>query len=128
MTVDGKPAYVWFVSPTQINLQAPDDMSTGTVPVVAKAGDSVVLVGAGFGPTTQPVPAGQVYSGATATANPVKPRINDASVTPSFAGLSGAGLYQINLTAPAGLGTGDVPLVATVGGVQTQTGVAMSLQ
>jgi len=29
---------------------------------------------------------------------------------------------------PAGLGTGDVPLVAMVGGVQTQTGVAMSLQ
>ena len=30
----------------------------------------------------------------------------------SFAGLSSAGLYQINLTLLLGLGTGDVPLVA----------------
>jgi len=45
--------------------------------------------------------------------------INNVSVTAMFAGLSGAGLYQINLTIPAGLGTGDVPLLATVGGVQT---------
>jgi uncharacterized protein (TIGR03437 family) len=36
--------------------------------------------------------------------------------------------YQINLTIPAGLGTGDIPLAATVGGAQTQTGVVISLQ
>jgi uncharacterized protein (TIGR03437 family) len=50
------------------------------------------------------------------------------SVLPSFAGLSGAGLYQINLTVPAGLGTGDVPLVATVDGVQSPASVVISLQ
>jgi uncharacterized protein (TIGR03437 family) len=50
------------------------------------------------------------------------------SVTPSFAGLSEAGLYQINLTVPAGLGAGDVPLAATVGAAQTQPGVVISLQ
>jgi len=49
-------------------------------------------------------------------------------VTPSFAGLSSAGLYQINVTIPANLATGDLPLVATVGGVQTQPGVVISLQ
>jgi uncharacterized protein (TIGR03437 family) len=54
--------------------------------------------------------------------------INKASVIPTFAGLSSAGLYQINLTIPAGLGTGDVPLVATVGEVQTPAGVVISLQ
>jgi uncharacterized protein (TIGR03437 family) len=48
--------------------------------------------------------------------------INDnyVGVTPTFAGLSSAGLYQINLTVPAGLGTRDFSLVATVGGVQTR--------
>jgi len=45
-----------------------------------------------------------------------------------FAGLSEAGTCQINVTLPAGLGTGDVPLVATVGGAQTQSGVVLSLQ
>jgi uncharacterized protein (TIGR03437 family) len=54
--------------------------------------------------------------------------IGGSSVVPSFAGLSSAGLYQINLTVPAGLGAGDVALVATVGGVQTQSGVVISLQ
>jgi uncharacterized protein (TIGR03437 family) len=38
VTVNGKPGYLWFVSPTQINLQAPDDGATGTVTVVIKTG------------------------------------------------------------------------------------------
>jgi uncharacterized protein (TIGR03437 family) len=50
------------------------------------------------------------------------------NVTPLFSGLSGAGLYQLNLTIPPGLGTGDVSLQASVGGVQTPTGVVISLQ
>jgi len=55
-------------------------------------------------------------------------RINNVAVTPSFAGLSSAGLYQLNLTVPSGLGTGDVSLQAGVGGVQTPAGVVISLQ
>jgi uncharacterized protein (TIGR03437 family) len=54
--------------------------------------------------------------------------INNTSVVPSFAGLSSAGLYQINVTVPAGLGTGDVPLAAIAGGAQTPAGVVLSLQ
>jgi uncharacterized protein (TIGR03437 family) len=50
------------------------------------------------------------------------------SITPAFAGLSGPGLYQLNLTVPSGLGTGDVLLQATVGGVQTPSGVVISWQ
>jgi len=34
VTIDGKLAYLWFVSPGQINLQAPDDTATGPVSVV----------------------------------------------------------------------------------------------
>ena len=36
VTIDGKAAYLWYVSPTQINLQVPDDAATGTVPVVVR--------------------------------------------------------------------------------------------
>ena len=193
VTIDGKNAYLWYVSPGQINLQVPDDAVTGAVPVVvttangiatadvtlaefapafllldgkhvagiiprpdgsgangqgvdsydilgptgtslgyptvaAKAGDIVELFGTGFGPTSPAVPAGQAFSGAAATTNAVNLLINNVRVTPIWAGLSGAGLDQINVTIPAGLGTGDVPLVAAVGGVQTPSYVLISFQ
>ncbi len=191
VTIDGTAAYLWYVSPGQINLQAPDDAATGPVPVVvttssgtftstvtlaqfapsfllldsrhvtgiilrsnvsgaygggtydilgptgtslgyptvaAKAGDIVELFGTGLGPTNPAVLAGQAFTGAAPTTHPVNLLINNVSVTPMWAGLSGAGLYQINLTVPAGLGTGDQALLAIVGGVQTQSGVVVSLQ
>jgi len=192
VTINGKLGYLEFVSPGQINLQAPDDPgSSGTVPVVvttptgsatstvtlgqfgpsfslldathvaaiilrsdgsgangggtydiigptgsslgyptkaAKAGDSIVIFGVGFGPTNPTVPAGQGFAGAAPAANPVRLMIDGTSLTPGFAGLSAAGLFQFNLTLPAGLGTGDVPLVGIVGGVQTPSGVVLSLQ
>ena len=191
VTINGESAYLWYVSPGQINLQAPNDTATGTVPVVvttsvgsttstvtlaqfapsfllldskhvtgiilrsngsgacgggtydiigptgsslgyptvaAKAGDNVELYALGLGPTHPSVPAGQGFSEAAPTTNPVTLLINNMTVVPSFSGLTGAGLYQLNLTIPSGLGTGDVPLQVTVGGVQTQAGVVISLQ
>ena len=191
VTINGKSAYLWFVSPGQINLQAPDDTATGTVPVVvttpagtasatvtlghfgpsfslldgrhvtgiilrsngsgaygggsydilgptgtslgyrtvaAQPGDTIALYGVGFGPTSPAVLAGQVFSGGASTTNAVQVFMNSTSVAPLFAGLVGAGLFQINLTVPPGLGTGDLPLSATVGGVQTPSGVVISLQ
>lgn len=191
VTVNGKAAYISYVNPGQINLQAPTDTATGTVQVVAttaggsaestvtlgqfgpcfalldakhvagiilrlngtgaynggaydivgpagtslgyatvaaKAGDIVELFGTGFGPTSPAVAAGQAFSSAAQTTNPVNLLINGVGLTPAFAGLSGAGLDQFNLTIPAGSGTGDVPLQAIVGGVSTPTGIVISLQ
>jgi len=190
VTIDGKAASLSFVSPGQINLQAPDDTATGAVPVVvttaggtatatvtlapiapsfllldgkhvagiilrsngsgaygggsydiigptgnslgyptvaAKAGDSILVFAVGLGPTNPAVPAGQAFSAAAPTTNPVNVLIDNVSVTPGFAGLSGAGLYQLNLTVPAGLGTGEVSLAATVGGSRTPANVVISL-
>jgi uncharacterized protein (TIGR03437 family) len=191
VTIDGRLAYLWYVSPTQINLQVPNDATTGSVPVVvrtaaggvatstvtlaafapsfslldgkhvagiiarsdgsgayggglydiigptgsslgyptvaAKPGDIVELYGVGFGPTNPVVPPGAVFTGAASTTNPVTLSINNMSVTPGFAGESSAGLYQINVTIPPGLGAGDVSLQASVGGSQTPI-VVISLQ
>jgi len=121
---DGSGAYgggAWdIVGPTGISLGYPT--------VAAKAGDSVELYGVGFGPTTPAVPAGQPFSGAAPAVNPVQVTIDGVTVTPSFAGLSAAGTVQINLTIPAGAGTGDVPIVASVLGVQTPLTDVISLR
>lgn len=106
----------------------PTGTSLGYKTVAAKAGDTIELYGTGFGLTNPSVAAGQAFTGAANTIDAVMLRINNVSVAPSFSGLSGAGLYQINLTLPSGLGSGDVSLQGTVGSVQTPAGVAISLQ
>jgi len=188
--IDGKAAFLLFVSPGQINVQAPDDTATGMVPVVVKTtagsatssvtlsqfapafslllghyisgiivrsngsgaygggtydllgpagdvlgystvparpGDNVELFAVGFGPTTPFVPAGKPFSGAAPVNNPISLYINNIFVVPSFVGLSSAGLYQINLNVPSGLGAGEVSIKAMVGGIETQPGVLFSL-
>jgi uncharacterized protein (TIGR03437 family) len=33
VSINGKPAYVWYLSPTQLNVQAPEDSATGNVSI-----------------------------------------------------------------------------------------------
>jgi uncharacterized protein (TIGR03437 family) len=98
------------------DILGPTGSSLGYAIVAAKAGDTVELFAVGLGPTDPAVPAGQVFTGAAPVVNPVTVLINNASLSTSFVGLSGAGLYQINLTIPLGLGAGDMPLQAVAGG------------
>jgi uncharacterized protein (TIGR03437 family) len=109
------------------DILGPTGSSLGYQTVAAKAGDTLELFGVGFGPTSSPVPAGATFSGAASTTNPVTLSINNVSVSPFFAGETSAGLYQFNVTLPAGLGTGDVSLQGSVGGAKTPV-VAISLQ
>lgn len=106
----------------------PAGNSLGYATVPAKTGDAVLLFGAGFGPTNPAVPAGQAFAGAATAADSITITINGQAVIPSFAGLSAPGLYQFNLTIPAGLGTGDQPLAATANSAPTQPGVVIALQ
>jgi uncharacterized protein (TIGR03437 family) len=111
----------------------PTGTSLGFPTVAAKAGDVVELFGVGFGPTTPSVPSGQLLtlgqgSPAPVTTNTVQLSIGGTTVGTFSAYLSEEGLYQINVTIPAGLGTGDLPLTAIVDGVQTPSGVLISLQ
>jgi uncharacterized protein (TIGR03437 family) len=195
VTIDNKQAYLWVVSPTQINAQAPDDAATGMVSVAVttasgtatstvtlaaygpsfsllgdgkhvageiltpngtgafgsydlvgpsntfsystrpvKAGETLVLFGVGFGPTTPHVAAGRAFSGAAATNTPVTITIGGVNANVSFAGITEAGLCQINVTVPPNVGSGDQPVQATVDFnpfsplIQTPLGPVVTLQ
>jgi len=170
--VNGTPAPVYYVSPTQINFQIPFEAATGdgTIQVVRNgqpgnqvyvnisasaprfillgngyvimttpdgaltgipshpvtANDVAVIYVIGLGPTSPSVPSG--------TASPNPPAIvpatqvcfgqHSAVIQPlctnaAFAGLTPGlvGLYQINVTIPSGVPTGNhVPIYFTVGG------------
>jgi uncharacterized protein (TIGR03118 family) len=182
VTVDGRPAYLDYISPKQINFIAPPDTNWGQVPVVvynnevasaagsvwlqpyapgfflngvyvtathadgslvgattldpgkstpAKPGETIVLYGTGFGPTNPPMDGRVLYEPVPAEKWPVV-TIGGLPATVTWAGLSSAGTYQIDVTVPAipagSTPTVDVPVSATVGGIyMTQSGVLLTV-
>jgi uncharacterized protein (TIGR03437 family) len=103
-----------------------DTFSFNTRPV--HPGETLILYGVGFGPTTPHVPAGQIFSGAAPTATPVTITIGGAHANVVFAGITGAGLYQFNLIVPPITGSGDQALEASANGVQTPPGPLVVVQ
>jgi protocatechuate 3,4-dioxygenase beta subunit len=97
---------------------APSGLLEGTASVAARPGDQVSLYGTGFGPTVPEIPAGRTVSSAAPLAVPVVIRFDTQIVDVSFAGLSGPGLYQFNVTVPD-LPDGDHAVTAEPGGVRT---------
>jgi uncharacterized protein (TIGR03437 family) len=181
--IGGKPAYINFISPGQINLVAPDvgfgplpvtvttpggtsatfmvtsnqygpaffqwpdsqpiatrldytdAVKDGTFPgvstVPAKPGETIVLWGTGFGPTNPiappgaPVPSGKTYSATTlpkVTIDKVSAKVYGAALTAGF-----AGLYQVAIQIPDSIRDGDWPIQATIGGVESPTGVVLTV-
>jgi uncharacterized protein (TIGR03437 family) len=94
----------------------------------AHAGNVVILYGTGFGPTNPPYSTGVAFSGAYQLTNSVTATVGNIPAQVDFAGIVGAGLYQINITIPAGTGTGNVPLVLSINGLQTQSNVSLPIQ
>ena len=184
VNIGTQPAYLSYVSPTQINLIEPDvgpgptqvtvttsagasapfaattatygpaffpwpnsqavathqDFSfaaksgtiAGAATVAAKPGEVIILWGTGFGPTIPssptgvPIPTGPTYSAGTlplVTVNGIAATVYGAALAPGF-----AGLYQVAIQVPPGLADGDWYVQATLGGVQSPSGVILSVQ
>jgi uncharacterized protein (TIGR03437 family) len=100
----------------------------GTRPV--KAGDQILLFGTGFGPTNPATAANRVATAAAPLANTVQITVGGVPATVQFAGVSppSPGLIQFNITMPAGVASGDQPVVATIGGVATPAGINLAVQ
>jgi uncharacterized protein (TIGR03437 family) len=182
VTVDGLPAFVEYISPTQINLLAPDDATAGPVAVQvtaaqqasntltsqktqfspafftidngvyaaalhsdytlvgsanllqgvttlpAQPGETILIYGTGFGPTSPATPTAQLVTTPAVLANSVQVTIGGVNAPVVYAGLVEAGTYQLNVTVPASLPSGDALVVATIDGVSTQTGVSITVE
>jgi uncharacterized protein (TIGR03437 family) len=104
----------------------------GTTTVPAKPGDVIILWGTGFGPTTPAAPVGvetpsdTTYSTGTlptVTIDNVSATVYGAALAPGF-----VGLYQVAIQVPTSLPNGDWPVQATIGGVQSPSGIVLWVQ
>ncbi len=183
VTIGGKPAYLYFISPTQLNLLVPDvppgaaelTVTTaagissvinitvsefapaffqwpGSQPVAtrqdftfaakpgtfsglattpARPGDVIILWGTGFGATVPAAPSGvQIPPDRTYSAAAPVMALNGAPITVFGAALAPgfAGLYQIAVQIPATIADGEWPILATVGGVSSASGIVLTVR
>jgi len=182
VTMGGMAAYVYYVSPTQINVLAPNlgtgNLSVtvttpagtsasfpaavaaaqpaffawpgnqvvatdanynwlvtngtfpGTTTVPARPGQTVILWGTGFGPTTPAAPAGQITPPNLYSVDGVEVTVGTVGLRASATALSpgSAGLYQVVIQLPADLANGIYPIVATVNGLPSPAGLNLAVQ
>ena len=94
----------------------------------AKTGETIVLYGNGFGPTTPAVAAGQLVSAAMPLAATPTVTFNNVPAKVVFAGLTASGLYQLNVTVPDGIPDGDAAVVASTGGASSPAGALITIK
>jgi len=180
--IDGKKAAIAYVSPGQLNVQAPTDTMIGPVPVEvsnssgtatgtatlqnyspavftfqtkyaaalhnsdgvyvasagyfggaatslpAQPGEALQIYATGLGPTTPAVTAGQLVGSPAPLSDLTQLHVTIGGVpaTVQFAGITSPGVYQINVIVPQ-LANGDQPILATIAGVSSQTGVSIPI-
>jgi uncharacterized protein (TIGR03437 family) len=189
VTVNGTPAYVEYISPTQINIITPNIAATGNgiqvivdtnaqpgtpVPITlqnlapsffayypgtandgkylvaqhaatstdvgpaglyagapanfttpAKPGETIVLYGTGFGPTSPPIAPGIVTDKTYNLSPTPTATLGGIPATVGFAGLIAgfAQVYQFNMAIPTNAPNGDLPLLVNVNGTQSVSGL-----
>jgi uncharacterized protein (TIGR03437 family) len=98
----------------------------------AKPGETIQLYGTGFGPVTPAIPAGIVTPNSPTFSLSATATLGGQNASVIFAGLTPtlSQIYQVDVTIPnsatAGLASGattDLPLVVTVGGVKSFSGL-----
>jgi uncharacterized protein (TIGR03437 family) len=94
----------------------------------AKPGETIVIYGNGFGPTSTPLVSGSIAQSGTLSPFPVI-TIGGIQANVRFAGLKTApGEFHFNVDVPANLADGDQPITATYNGVRTQDGALLTVR
>lgn len=184
VSINGKPATVYYISPTQINAQVPDDDATGNVEVKvttpagtsttnatmareapgffmydpdsrkyiaaqhadfsivgreglfpnatstpAKHNEVIILYATGFGATNPATPSGRiVQQPAEIDKSTLHVTIGGQPAEVHFAGVTIAGVWQLNVKVPDSIPDGDAPVVAEINGLRTQDGAFVSVK
>lgn len=107
------------IGPPGLFATAPANFTTPAAP-----GEVIVMYGTGFGPTSPAIAPGietdtvyQLSPTPTATFGGVNAFVNFAGLVPPY-----SQLFQINLTVPSGLASGDYPVIVQVSGVGSYSG------
>lgn len=188
VTIGGKSAFVDYTSAGQVNVQVPDGIGAGLIPVVvtnangssspvsvtavslapallapgsfsvggkqyvvaqfpdqtfvgpvgfipgvtsrpAKAGETIIIYGIGFGPVTPTVASGTITTVQNTLATKANFLFGQTAATLSYSGLAPnyVGLYQFNVVVP-NVGSGDLALNVDVGGTSTGQTLFITLQ
>jgi uncharacterized protein (TIGR03437 family) len=90
----------------------------GVISRPAQAGDYILLFATGLGQTNPPYPVGQVLTAAypVPDLSRVSVSIGGQPAMVQFAGMTYAGVFQINIQVPNGIPAGDQPIVLGVAG------------
>src|ERR1017187_310013 len=181
VTVNGLAAFVYYISPKQIDVLTAVDTTTGPVQVVvtdnglvsnsmsttmqayspaffllkdnisiaalhsngsivgattlyaglstpAVSGETIGLYGNGFGQTTPAIASGTIVTTASACATTPTATVGGAPAQVTYCGLVGAGLYQVNVTIPAGTPSGNNIVVVTLGTVSSNSNAMITVQ
>jgi uncharacterized protein (TIGR03437 family) len=98
----------------------PANFTTPAVP-----GETIVLYGTGFGPTSPPIAAGIVTDKTYNLSPTLTATLGGIPATVSFAGLVAgfAQVYQFNVVVPSNAPNGDLPLVVNVNGTESFSGL-----
>src|ERR1035437_5475255 len=121
----GRP-YAAAVFPDYRTFVLPPGTIPGVVSRQAHPGETIILLGTGFGAVTPDIPAGFIVTEINQLVSPVTFSFGQTPVTPAYAGLmpsgGAVGLYQFNLVVPSIPDNDAVPFTFTLGGLPgTQT-------
>ncbi len=93
----------------------------------AAPGEVISLYGTGFGATSPATPSATVVSRPASLALPVTVTIGGVDAEVQYAGVTLAGLVQVNVKVPSNMTTGDQPVLASISGFQSAANVYLTV-
>lgn len=113
--------FTYSVGPTTFGAILHADFSLANTNHPAAAGETVQIFCTGLGAVSPTPTDGVAAAGADETVATATVTIGGAAATVGYAGLAPGfvGLYQVNALVPAGLATGNQPVIITISGAQS---------